>query len=83
MNTSYGHEMIRLEGMLLRKWVHSDLIDMSVKEKINLVLHPLLVLTSRDHIIWINLIWFRIPIIIRMDWVWNSWGIELYLVIIN
>jgi len=67
--------------MLLEKWVNSDLIDMGVKEKVILDLHSILVFTSRDHIIWINLIWFKIPVIIRMDWVWNSWGIELYLVI--
>ena len=42
--------MIRLKEILLGKRVNSDLIDMSTKEKIILVLHMLLVFTSRDHI---------------------------------
>jgi len=43
--------MIRLKGMLLGKRVNSDLINMSVKEKVILDLYPILVFTSRDHII--------------------------------
>jgi hypothetical protein len=66
-NISYSHVMIRLKEILLGKRVNSDLIDMSTKEKIILVLHLLLVFTSRDHITWINLIWFRILVIVRMD----------------
>jgi hypothetical protein len=43
--------MIRLKGMLLEKRVNSDLIDMSVKEKVILDLHLIHVFTSRDYII--------------------------------
>ena len=69
--------------MLIGKRVNLDLIDMRVKEKVILVQHMLLVFTSRDHITWIDLIWFRILVIVRMDWVWNSWEIELYSVMCN
>jgi hypothetical protein len=39
-----------------------------VKEKIILVLYLLLVFTDQDHIARINLIWFIILVIIRIDW---------------
>jgi len=42
--------MIQLKGILLGKQVNSDLIDMSAKEKVILVLHMLLLFTGRDHI---------------------------------
>jgi hypothetical protein len=42
--------MIRLKEILFGNQVNSDLIDMSAKEKVILVLHLLLVFTSRDHI---------------------------------
>ena len=77
-SVSYGYRMIRLKEILLGRWVNSDLIDMRAKANLILVLHLSLVFTGRDHITWIDLIWFRIFVIVRMDWGWNSWGIELY-----
>jgi hypothetical protein len=50
--------------MLIGKRVNSDLIDMRAKEKVILVLYMLLVFIDWDHITWINLIWFRILVII-------------------
>jgi hypothetical protein len=46
----YGYRMIRLKKILLEKRVNSDLIDMSAKENVILVLHLLLIFTGRDHI---------------------------------
>ena len=40
---------------------------MNTKEKVILVLDLLLVFTDQDHITRINLIWFIILVIVRMD----------------
>ena len=42
--------MICVKGILLGKGINSDLIDMSAKEKVILVLHLLLVFAGCDHI---------------------------------
>ena len=68
--------MIQLKAILIEKWVNSYLIDMRAKEKVILVLYMLLVFIDGDHFNRVNLIWFRILVIVRMDGVWNSWEIE-------
>jgi hypothetical protein len=42
-------------------------MTMNTKKEVILILHLLLVFTSQDHITQINLIWFRILVIVRMD----------------
>jgi len=55
--------------ILTSKFSFPIYIGIIVKENVILVLHLLFVFTDRDHITWINLIWFKIFINVRIDWV--------------
>ena len=75
-SVSYGHGKIRLKGTLLGKRVNSDLIYMKTKEKASFGLHLLLVFIGQDHLARKSLKWFKILVIVKIDWVWDFWGIE-------
>ena len=75
-SVSYGHGKIRSKGTILWKQVNTNIIDMRAKERVSFGLHLLLVFTSQNHLSRRSLKWFRILVIVRMDWVWDFSGIE-------